>query len=569
MLQELRVKNYALLDNVAVKFCAGFSALTGETGAGKSLLVGSLGLLLGEKSQPQSIRYGAEEAEVVGVVRLGLHQQLRLLLREFDISLDDDTLELRRVVRQKGSSSIYANGVRISREQLQSISALLFDLHGQHEHQSLYNQENQRILLDRAARLGDTVQNFGLEFQQLKRKKEQLKELIASQATLEQERRYLEKALQEIEALKPDAHQKAQMVARTSQLENSERLQEKMANAHKIIRVNGPLVLQLKEANTHLKMLSDERSMELRRRLEVATLEIIDIAESLVGMQERLIASPYELEQLQDRLMEYQRLEKKYGSSQLEGLLTFSVTAKERLEVMDVQSNEEEILRLEVQELEQKIRSMAQGISQQRSACASTLEEQIKPLLQELSLPHARLCIEVEARKNSAGERSIGLTGSDVVRFLFSANAGEPLKPLKEVASGGESSRILLILKSLLAHQEEVDCLIFDEIDTGIGGEVARKVAHHMYKLSASKQIICITHLASIAAMAQSQLKIEKQTVDNKTSTTITEIAKEKRVEEIARMLSGSMDELALEHARSLIGPHEEEYNGKEKHHQP
>ncbi|NIZ18502.1 DNA repair protein RecN [Entomospira culicis] len=557
MLQELRVKNYALLDQVSVIFEHGFTALTGETGAGKSLLVNALGLLLGEKSNTQFIRHGSEEAEVIGVVRLGDHPMVRALLSDLDIDVGDDCLELRRVVRVKGNSSIYANGARITREQLQEISALLFDMHGQHEHQSLYNQENQRLLLDRVAKIQEDVQLFSQQFTLLRTKKEQLKLMREQAETDLADRIYREKAYEEIGELKPSQEEKDELLARANQLENRERIQQTLQRFHAMMRGNSGLILGLKEARHLLKHLEDSESRELEKRLEGAILEVEDVSDSFSLLQDTLMGSPDELDRVQAKLMEYQRLEKKYGSGHLAGLLKYYQDIEIEL---GEQNNAEHLqveLESEIEALEQELRQKTLVITQQRESSARYLEEEMEKLLGEVSLPHARLVVSVAPRKNRAGDRVIGSTGADEVAFLFSANAGEPLKPLKEVASGGESSRILLILKSVLASQEEVDCLIFDEIDTGIGGEVAVQVAKHMRRLAQKKQVICITHLASIAAAAQSQLKIEKEVVDDHTRTNIHTMTHEQRVEEIARMLSGNTGDHALEHARSLLNSHD------------
>lgn len=565
MLQELRVRNYALLDNVQVHFKEGMTALTGETGAGKSLLVGALGLILGEKTNLHSIRYGADEAEVIGVVKIQKQENLRTLLKENDIFLDEDILELRRVVRVKGSSAIYANGVRITRDQLAAITSLIFDMHGQHEHQSLYSQENQRILLDRSAGITEKVHAFAQEFILLKHKKEELRLLEEKLIQMEEERVYRERSLVEIEQLNPSQEDKEQLLELSVQLEDSERIQELLGQFQHSVRGNSGLILKLKDASNTLRFLSDINSKTLKDRLEGAILEIEDISDSFVEVQEQFMRSPQELERIQTRLMEYQRLEKKYGAGNLIGLLKYYRNAQETHLVLQQSDEAQETLRKYIKELEQKLRLEAQNISKQRESAATVLETQVHPLLVELSLPNAQFKVEVSARKNRAGERVIGSTGVDEVRFLFSANVGEPLKPLKDVASGGEISRVLLILKSVLAHQEEIDCLIFDEIDTGIGGQVALNVAKHLRVLSKNKQILCITHLASIAACAQSQLKIEKEVVDDHTRTIVREISSQLRVDEIARMLSGSLDVRALEHARLLLGfGAEEEYGKKE-----
>ncbi|NIZ40503.1 DNA repair protein RecN [Entomospira entomophila] len=567
MLQELRVKNYALLDNVKVVFRDGFTVLTGETGAGKSLIVGALGLLLGEKSSVSSIRHGTEELEVVGIIQVRSSSvMMRSLLTEYDILLDDDILELRRVVRLKGTSSIYANGVRITREQLQQLARYIFDLHGQHEHQSLYNKENQRIILDKVAQITDDVRHFSQQFMLLKQERETLVSLQREAQSLRDEENFLQQAQEEIEALQPSEVDKEELLLRVKQLEDRERTQDVLQHFLDSIRRNSGILMQLKELRSSLQILTDGESQNLLERFDGSILEIDDISESFLDLKERIIGTSEEIDQAHRRLMEYQRLEKKYGSGTLIGLMRFYRDIEDKIASIENGEEQQVLCQKRIETLELTLRQDAKSISQARHTTAGVIEAKISKMLADLSLNRALFKIRIEPRTNTSGSRTIGASGVDDVEFLFSANAGEPLKPLKEIASGGEISRILLTLKSVLAEQEEVQCLIFDEIDTGIGGEVAIQVAKHIQELSRHKQVICITHLASIAARAKSQLKLEKQVVDNHTKTLVQEIVGQQRIEEIARMLSGSTDISAIEHAKSLLELGED--HGKKEYHE-
>ncbi len=553
MLQELRVKNYALLDNIEVNFSERFTALTGETGAGKSLLVGALGLLLGQKASSDFIRAGCDEAEVSGVIKLMALSEAEGWLLARDIPLEDDILVLRRLVKINGRSPIYANSVPITREDLAELSALLFDMHGQHEHQSLYVKENQRVLLDSAAGLDEVVAQFSLKYLAWKEKREELEALKVAKAEALQEQEYLVFATEEIAEVRPTLLEKEQLLMKSKRLEGSERLVQSLDKFWQVMRGNSGAIAQVKAAMSVLKPIAPEAGEVLMTRFEGAALELEDVTESLLRLREGLDFSANDLEELSGRLSIIQRLEKKYGAGSIEGLMLFEERSLEKLATIDASESEERALSTQIAAMEKALFSQARELSLQRQACSAALEGEVSTLLADLSMPNAQFSVRIKERKNAQGQKVISINGVDDVEFMFSANKGEVLRPLKMVASGGEASRILLVLKTVLAKQQGVACLIFDEIDTGVGGEAAVKVAQHLRKLALNKQVICITHLASIASCADLQLKIEKQSVGERTTTQVYSIEGEDRVREIARMLSGTMDESALSHARSLL----------------
>jgi DNA repair protein RecN (Recombination protein N) len=553
MLQELRVKNYALLDNVEVSFSEHFTALTGETGAGKSLLVGALGLLLGQKASGEFIRAGYDEAEVSGVVKLATQSEAESWLLARDIPLEDNILVLRRLVKANGRSPIYANSVPMTREDLAELSAMLFDMHGQHEHQSLYVKENQRILLDSAAGLDDVVVQFAHNYSAWKEKREELEALKVAKAEALQEQEHLIFATEEIAEVRPTLLEKEQLLIKSKRLEGSERLVQSLEKFWQVMRGNSGVIAQVKVAQSMLKPIAQEAGEVLMARFESVMLELEDTSETLLRLRDGLDFSVTELEEMSARLSAIQRLEKKYGAGSIEGLLLFEERALQKLATLDESENEERVLNKQIAQMEKALFSQARELSLRRQACSAALEAEVSTLLADLNMPNAQFSVRIKERRNAQGQKVISINGVDDVEFMFSANQGEALRPLKMVASGGEASRILLVLKTVLAKQQGVECLIFDEIDTGVGGEAAVKIAQHLRRLALNKQVICITHLASIASCADLQLKIEKQSVGQRTSTQVYAIEGEDRVREIARMLSGTMDESALSHARSLL----------------
>lgn len=553
MLQELRVKNYALLDNVEVNFSEHFTALTGETGAGKSLLVGALGLLLGQKASGEFIRSGCDEAEVSGVVKLASGSEAEGWLLARDIPLEDNLLVLRRLVKSNGRSPIYANSVPMTREDLAELSALLFDMHGQHEHQSLYVKENQRVLLDSAAGLDAVVATFTQNYLAWKEKREELEALKTAKAEALQEQEQLIFATEEIAEVRTTLLEKEQLLAKTRRLGGSERLVQSLDKFWQTMRGNSGAIAQVRVAQSVLKPIAAEAGEVLMARFESVLLELEDVTETLLRLRDGLDFSENELEAMNGRLSAIQRLEKKYGSGSIEGLMLFEEQALQKLATIDESESEERALSVQIATMEKTLFSQARELSLRRQACSAALEAEVSTLLADLNMPNAQFSVRIKERKNTQGQKVISINGVDDVEFMFSANQGEALRPLKMVASGGEASRILLVLKTVLAKQQGVECLIFDEIDTGVGGEAAVKIAQHLRRLALNKQVICITHLASIASCADLQLKIEKQSVGQRTSTEVYAIEGEDRVREIARMLSGTMDESALSHARSLL----------------
>lgn len=552
MLQELRVKNYALLDNVQAPFEKGFNALTGETGAGKSLLAGALGLLLGQKANASLIREGCDEAEISGVLQLAPDSEAALWLKKRDIFLDEGALAVRRIIKSSGRSSIYLQSAPVTREELAELAALLFDMHGQHEHQSLYNRDNQRKILDKAAGAAALAAEYGKLFAQLKEEREALERLRQKKSKAIEEQAYLQFALDEIDETAPSLEAKQDLSQKLKQLESKERLNQSLERFRQLTTGQDGAVAKLKEAKAALKTLADLLSETDIARYESALLELEDVCDVLTGLRDGMSFSEADLEEMSRRLSAMQRLEKKHGGT-MESLLKFADEARAKLALAEDGAEEERALNAQLEAGEARLRLLARQLSEKRKARAALLEKEAEACLKNLNMPNSRFAVQITEKMTPDGQKAISQTGMDNIEFLFSSNVGEPLKPLKAIASGGEASRVLLALKSAIADQDSIDCLIFDEIDTGIGGQAALSVARHMQKLARSKQILCITHLAAIAAHADCQLKIEKKTHGMRTITQVEPISKEERAKEIARMLSGRADESALAHACALL----------------
>lgn len=552
MLKEIRVKNYALLGDVTVEFSSGLHVFTGETGAGKSLLAGALGLLMGHKAHENVIRHGAKEAEVHGVIAIPPQTAAARWLQEHEIELEQGELVVQRIIKAQGRSHAYLQAHPLSQQDLAEFMSMLFDMHGQHENQSLYHKENQRKILDASAGLQKKVARCQELFYQLKQQQQNLQTWEEEHAKLLDEQDYLAYSLQEIDDFKLIPNERELLQTKLKTLESGEKISRGLNEFSTLMTAPGGVLQKLKEAKTTLNSVSPLLKEEDVSRFHSSMIELEDVAEVFISLADSLVYSQDELETLNARLLALQKLEKKYGGNS-EAVIKFAQNARQRLSQIEMGEEERDRLQKLCKDTEQELYTLAKEISEKRQAQAFQLQEQVQQVLRELSMPAARFEIQVQEKRLSDGRRSMGATGLDNVEFLFGANLGQPLKPLKSIASGGEASRVLLALKSVLALADEIDCLIFDEIDTGVGGNAALAVAQHMQQLAQYKQVLCITHLAVIAAHADWQICLKKKEQDGNTITDVLPIKDDERVEEIARMLSGSSDEIARQHARALL----------------
>ena len=556
MLEELSITNYALIEDLVVNFDSRLNILSGETGAGKSILIGAIGLIIGSKSDVSSIRTGCSESQVSCVIKIPTGNEALLWLAEHEIEPEDERIIIRRVVRQTGRGSIFIQSVPSSRKDLEELSSYIFDMHGQHAHQSLLNMDNQRKLLDRYAGVEENVAELKNNFLKLAELKSVLETMKKSENELILERDILRKSIEEIDEANLESDEEDILINERTILTQYDKLMEYLDSCRNSMSENpGGALSVLRTARSSMDHLSGtvDNLKPLSTRLDNAFYEIEDIFESLGQFKDTIDFTPGKLEACEDRLQLIHILQKKYGST-IEEVLVYRVTAENKIMAMenleqDKTKQEEAILLLEKQVIQD-----AGEISKKRIEFGKKLEGKIKSNLIPMGMPKANFKVEVSLKENNAGKPSCGPTGLDRIEFLISPNEGEPLKPLKNIASGGELSRIMLSIKSVLAESDSVLSLIFDEIDTGIGGEVALSVGDHLARIGKHRQILCITHLASIAVHADRHIKVEKNVADGRTFTTIKNIFEVDRVSEIARMLSGDESGMAsLNHARELL----------------
>ncbi|WP_149554942.1 DNA repair protein RecN [Treponema pectinovorum] len=576
MLEDLRIKNFALIDSAAIDFKKGFTVLSGETGAGKSLLIGALTFLLGGKGGVEQIRVGCSLTEVSGTFYLkGLSSPVdSSAIDEEDIKTpaqwlyvhgiecEDDRVLIRRTLRDNGKSAAWIGETPVTRSDLASFCNFLVDIHGQHEHQSLMRVGEHRKFLDSFAGLEEKVEKFKSLYSLLVEKRNTLLQLLTDDKNREQKIELLSFAVKEISEAKLKKDEDKDLDEEEKKLSSFEKLYSNVEEISGIFEGsdsgNG-VVAMLKKIRSYCQACSsfDRELSQLDSRLESVFYELSDIADEYSKYKSSLTFDPERLAFVQERQTLIYNLKKKYASSQdssISEVLKFAEDAQKKLDELSVGEKNKDSLKNEIAELEKHVYSMSKEISQERKIYAKSMSQKVMENLKTLGMNGTLFSVEVKEKNGSDLEQRCGPYGIDEIEFLIAANPGNPLQSLAKIASGGELSRVMLSIKTVLAQNDTVDTLVFDEIDTGIGGEVAVSVGHHLKKLAEKRQILCITHLASIAVYADNQFKISKKVSSSVTQTDVKEIEGEQRVEEIARMLSGdTVSQESLEHARSML----------------
>jgi DNA repair protein RecN (Recombination protein N) len=555
VLEELVIQNYALIEKASVRFQPGFNVLTGETGAGKSILIGALGLLLGSKADSDVIRAGCEEALATGVFSIAMNSELESWFVESGLPLPEDSLVVRRSLRPQKRGSCHLGGTPVTRAQLEDLTSYLVDLHGQHEHQSLFSSEHQRRLLDRFAALDPDLENFAASFQELSRRKKNLESLAQLLASREAETERLKALVSEVRKVDPKRDEEDELKAEKLRLDQHERLWEALntfVDSFENDRTSIlPSLRQVKPALSQVTEIAPELATFLGR-FDAAYYELEDLVESLAAYKRQLQFSPERLEFINERLSLLHGLEKRWGPG-IEGVLANLEQAESQLKTLEGGSENLERLEVELAEQEQLVIQKALLLSEKRAQASRDLEKKILLALGELGMAKARFQIVLSRKIGDSGNPICSVTGLDQVEFMWAANLGENLAPLRDTASGGELSRLMLALKTILSDADKIPILIFDEIDTGIGGEIGQALGRYLKRLSQRKQVLCITHLASIAAWADHHLRVEKSVDSGRTTTRVEPVFEEERILEIARMLSGGTSPAGIEHAKELI----------------
>ena len=556
MLENISVKNIALIDNLFVEFENGLNVLSGETGAGKSILIGSLTLLLGGKTSTDLIRSGTDEAVVSGSFFIGNeHSEALKWLTEHGIEPEDNRILIRRNLKQNGRSNALIQSTPVTRNELEDFTSLLVDIHGQHDHQSLFRIAEHRRFLDSFAGINNEVKMFTSLYAELAEKRTELENLNLSEKELAEKQELLQFAIDEITKAKLKEDEKEELEAEEKRLNQFEKLFEALNTASQLFSDESGIISLTKKAMHNLETAKncDEELEDISKRLETGYYELDDISASIDSYLSKLTFNPERVEQVQERLSLIYKLTKKYGAT-IHDVLNYAKNAEEQLESLSKREAGKSELEQKIGILQSKLLKLGRILSEKRKEASSKLQKEVEEVLSNLGMPKTKFQVRVDTRLPEGNRLSVNPYGFDDIEFMISPNAGEPLRPLAKIASGGELSRVMLALKTVLAEGDEADTLIFDEIDTGIGGEVAVNVASHMKKLSKKKQILCITHLAVIASHADNHIKIEKNTIGQTTKTSAATVSGNARLEEIARMLAGDeLSETSRKHAEELL----------------
>jgi DNA repair protein RecN (Recombination protein N) len=547
LLSLLRIKNLALVEDLEWELAPGFIAVTGETGAGKSIIIGALKLLLGERADKSLIRTGAESCTVEAIFEAPDFSRLNQELEAAGVEPAAGELILKRSFSLGGNSRQFVNGSPTTLAVLKSIGDQLVDLHGPHDHQSLLSPERQLDVLDSFARAEKEREEYLSAYRHLQNLVAEEAALSSAESAREQELDLLRHQSSEIAAANLQPNEEEEMIARYKLASHSRRLIELATAVSRQLSENEHAVLdQLAETQRLLRELEkiDPNLMETSAAHAAAVVELTEIARTLDRYAERLDLDPEELAQLEQRVSLLETLKRKYGGT-IPEVIAFGERAGERMREIEGRDAELERLGQEIEQARASLDRAAAALRKLRSRAAPKLASAVGGNLAELGFRQS----EFEAKLTPNEPRT---SGTDSLELLFSPNPGEPRKPLRAVASSGEISRVMLAVKSALAAQDAVPLLVFDEIDANVGGEIAHAVAGKMRRLAEAHQILCITHLPQVAAAAQSQFVVTKEVARGRTYSALHQVKGKARQEEIARMLGGK-SEPALRHAASLL----------------
>jgi DNA repair protein RecN (Recombination protein N) len=561
MLNQLTIKNYALIDEMSVSFQRGFNILTGETGAGKSIILDAIGLILGERAKSDMIRQGASMAFVEAAfdVPASLFNDI---LKGEDGGASDGLL-LRREVYRSGRSRSFANDSPITLNQLAILGDRLVDLHGQHEHQALLKAEKHLDYLDNFGADHDLRRQVRESYRRCRSLDEEIQSLLVREKSLKDQRELLEFQLQEIVRADPKPGEHESLEQEEKILRNCEKIFQTAKQINDLVyEGDGSVLEKLSGAEAILRDLSavDAVFSKWTEETETIKIQIQELLHGVSGYADKIEFNPQRLEDIRERLSLFSRLKKKYGGS-METVLHFRKNAEDNLNRIETLQQDIGKLSTELEREKLQLSELCAALSRSRKASAEELQKKVETSLAELGLQDGIFCIQMNQKQTDEGNvlidgKRVAVTqnGVDQVEFFISLNPGEPVKPLVQVASGGEVSRIMLALKSSLAEADAMPILIFDEIDSGISGRIAQVVGKKLKVLGKNHQVICITHLPQIASLGDCHFSVSKRITDNRTITGIQKIDQEDRVLEIARLIGGEkITEAAIANARELI----------------
>ena len=548
MLELLHIENIAIIEAADIEFAPGFNALTGETGAGKSIVIDSLSAVLGQRTSRELIRTGADKAFVSAAFSGTVPELTETLGIQPEA---DGTLLLQREIQTDGKNVCRVNGRPVTVGQLRALGARLLNIHGQHDGQQLLDEEQHIVYLDSFGRVESLAITYAEKYKNFTDIRRQIGALQMDEAEKARRVDTLQYQIEELRRAKLTPGEEEELTARRGMLRNAEKFLDAVAGADYALNGDdsgGGALSALRQAQDALSGVRhlDDAFGQLYERLGEAYSEVYDIAATVEDKRGELDVSPGELDRVESRMDLLYRLKKKYGAT-VEDMLDYQ--ARCEAELAQIEDAGDTLARLEqaLSKAEKEARQAAQALSDARKAAAEQLTSQILAELQQLDMGKIRFAVDF-------AEKPLDSDGMDTVRFLMSANVGEELRPIHKIASGGELARIMLAMKNVLSEQDHVGTMVFDEVDTGVSGRAAQKVAEKMARISRTKQVLCVTHLPQLAAMADTHFSVEKGEQGGRTFTRVVQLDRARRQQELARLTGGaSISATMLEGAGELL----------------
>ena len=563
MIKSLTIENYALIESLHIDFQKGLNIITGETGTGKSIILGALGLILGDRAKTDMIRQGAKRAMVEVSIEISDTNTKHIISQFIGEAITQDLMIIRRELYQTSRSRCYVNDSPVSLAQFAELGDILIDLHGQHEHQALFQIENHLNYLDNYSSNRKLTENVRLQYNLYISCLQELEDLTEREKQLRSKQELLEFQVKEIKNVNPQEGEDEKLESEERMMRHAEKLHETVSMLENLLyEGENSAVEQLSAAsqllNQHIPI--DEHFLQWTEECNSARISIQELFVSIQDFVSKIEFNPEHLEEIRNRLGNLIHLKKKYGGT-LDEVLTFYQNASSELKQIESLDQIIQNKQKDLSEAQAKLSESCIQLSKDRQEIAGKLSKAIIEILMELGLSHGEMKIQVKNREKPNGpvyfkdtHYAASEKGMDEVEFLISLNPGESPKPLRYVASGGEISRIMLAIKTILAESDNIPILVFDEIDTGISGRIARIVGQNLKKISNKHQVICITHLPQIASMGHVQYSVEKEITKGRTRTTIRQLSEEERVAEIAKLMGGeTITETNLQSAKELM----------------
>ena len=551
MLRQLYIKNFALIDHLNIEFHPGFSVITGETGAGKSIILGAIGLLLGQRADSKALKQGAEKCVIEAHFDLSRYN-LRPLFDENEIEYDDSDTIVRRELTSAGKSRAFINDTPVPLSMLKELGEQLVDVHSQHQNLLLNKQDFQLSVVDIIAKDAQALNDYRQTYSQLSTATSQLQELKDDIERNRQNLDFLQFQHDELTNARLAEGEQQELEQLSETMEHAEDIKSALYEADNALYGEvGGAVSGVRTAMNALSGISRmlPRTEELVERLSSCHIELKDIADEVSSLLEKTDFDPAELDRINDRLDTLYSLEKKYHVDAIEALIEKREMLHQQLQAIENGDESLDEVKARVSQLEAQARKEAEALTKLRTKAAKKIEDEMQKRLVPLGMPHVRFSIQLTTIE-------LGVNGCDRVSFLFSANTSTPLQPVSQVASGGEIARVMLSLKAMISGAVKLPTIIFDEIDTGVSGKTAEMMAQIMKEMGGhGRQVISITHLPQIAALGSVHYKVEKNETANGTTSKMRQLDADERIREIAQMLSGSdVSEAAIQNAKALLG---------------